>query len=166
MLHAIDISVAVFLRGLTNLETILRKGETFAEERGIAPSALLEARLAGDMFSLAAQAHWAAEGAKLATARLLGATLEPLPDDARTFAAIHERLDAAIASLEGVDADELEAGLARTIEIPHRGGVLTYRGDRFITQFAVPGFFFHVTTAYAILRHEGVPLTKGDFMGG
>ena len=165
MLKAIDVSAAVFVRGLTNLKTILRKAEAFAEERGIAPSALLDAHLAADMFSLAVQAHWAAEGAKLAVARLLGADPAPLPDDARTFAAIHARLDAAIASLEAVDADALEAGLARTIEIPHRGGVLSYRGDRFITQFALPGFFFHVTTAYAILRREGVPLTKGDFMG-
>ncbi|TAK19068.1 MAG: DUF1993 domain-containing protein [Myxococcaceae bacterium] len=165
MLKAIDVSAAVFVRGLNNLKTVLRKGEVFAEERGIDPSALLDAHLAADMFSLAVQAHWAAEGAKLAVARLLGAAPAPLPDDARTFAAIHDRLDAAIASLEAVDPDALEAGLARTIEIPLRGGVRTYRGDRFITEFAVPGFFFHVTTAYGILRREGVPLNKGDFMG-
>ena len=65
---------------------------------------------------------------------------------------------AAIASLEAVDAEALEAGLARTIEIPHRGAVMTYCGDQFITRFAIPNFFFYPTTAYAILRHEGVPL--------
>ena len=157
--------MAVFVRGLNNLKAVLRKGEAFAIERGIAPSVLLDAHLAADMFSLAVQAHWAAEGAKLAIARLLGTTAAPLPDDARSFAAIHERLDAAIASLDAVDAEALEAGLARTIEIPHRGGVLSYRGDLFLTQFALPSFFFHVATAYGILRHAGVPLQKGDFMG-
>ena len=165
MLKTIDVSVAVFVRGLNNLKAVLRKGEAFAIERGIAPSVLLDAHLAADMFSLAVQAHWAAEGAKLAIARLLGTTAAPLPDDARSFAAIHERLDAAIASLDAVDAEALEAGLARTIEIPHRGGVLSYRGDLFLTQFALPSFFFHVATAYGILRHAGVPLQKGDFMG-
>lgn len=165
MLAAIDVSVAVFVRGLNNLQAVLRKGEAYAIERGIDPSTLLEARLAADMHSVSVQAHWAAEGAKLAVARLLGVAPAPLPDDARTFAALLDRLDAAIASLAAVDADALEAGLARTIEVPLRGGVQAYRGDRFLTEFAVPGFFFHVTTAYAILRREGVPLTKGDFMG-
>ncbi|MDB4929415.1 MAG: hypothetical protein JWM10_1899 [Myxococcaceae bacterium] len=165
MLKAIDVSAAIFVRGLTNLETVLRKGEAFAAERGIDPSTLLDAHLAADMHSLAVQAHWAAEGAKLAVARLLDAPAAPLPDDARSFAAIYARLDAAIASLAAVDAGALEAGLARTIELPHRGGGSSYRGDLFITQFAIPNFFFHVTTAYAILRREGVALQKGDFMG-
>jgi hypothetical protein len=165
MLKAIDVSVAVFVRGLTNLRGQLRKAEAHTAERGLAPTALLEARLADDMYSLATQAHWAAEGAKLAVGRLLDAPAAPLADDARTFAAVHERLAAAIAALEAVDPAALEAGLARTIELRHRDSVRSYRGDQFVTEYAIPTFFFHLTTAYAILRHEGVPLQKGDFIG-
>ncbi|CAN5777616.1 DUF1993 family protein [soil metagenome] len=165
MLKAIDVSVAMFVRGLTNLKGQLRKGEAHAAERGLDPKALLEAQLAEDMYSLATQAHWAAEGAKLAFGRLLDARSAPLADEAKTFAAVHERLDAAIASLEAVDPAALEAGLARTIELRHGDSVRSYRGDQFLTQYAIPSFFFHLTTAYGILRHEGVPLQKGDFIG-
>ena len=165
MMRAIDVSVAVFVRGLTNLRALLAKGEAHAAASGTAPNALLEARLADDMSALAVQVHWAAEGARLAVAQLLGAPAAPPAGEGKTFAELRERLDATIAWLEGVDPDALEAGLARTIELPYRGGVMTYRSDRFVTEYAIPSFFFHLTTAYAILRHRGVPLQKGDFLG-
>ncbi len=117
------------------------------------------------MYTLAVQAHWAGEGAKLAVDRLLGVAAKPLAEEGKTFAEIRERIDVVIDYLNAVDARALEAGLERTIEIPHRGGSMTFRGDHFITQFALPNFFFHLTAAYCILRHEGVPVQKGDFMG-
>jgi hypothetical protein len=165
MMKAFDLSVGVFVRGLTNLEVLLTKGEAHASSRGVDPGSLLTARLADDMHTLAVQVHWASEGATLAVHRLLGVASTPLAEEAKSFAELHQRIDATIAYLGALDPGALEAGLDRTIELPHRGGSKVFRGDRFLTEFAIPSFFFHLTTAYGILRHEGVPLQKGDFMG-
>jgi len=165
MMKAFDVSVAVFARGLTNLKALLVKAEAHASASGTDPGSLLNAQLADDMYNLAVQVHWAGEGAKLAVAHLLGITSTPLAEEAKSFAELYERIDATIAYLGTVDPEALEAGLDRTIELRHRGGSKMFRGDRFITEFAIPNFFFHLTTAYGILRHEGVPLQKGDFMG-
>jgi uncharacterized protein len=165
MMKAFDASAAVFVRGLTNLKSLLMKGEAHAVAHGIAPAKMINAQLADDMYDLSVQAHWAAEGAKLAVARLLGSSATPIADGPKSFAEIYGRIDATVASLSAVDPEALEAGLDRTIELRHRGTVMTYRGDEFITQYAVPSFFFHVATAYGILRHQGVPLQKGDFLG-
>lgn len=165
MMKAFDLSVGVFVRGLSSLKVLLTKGEAHASSRGMDPGSLLNAQLADDMYSLAVQVHWAGEGAKIAVHRLLGVAPTPLAEEAKSFAELHERIDATIAYLGTVDPEALEVGLERTIELPHRGGSKAFRGDRFLTEFAIPGFFFHLTTAYGILRHEGVPLQKGDFMG-
>jgi hypothetical protein len=164
-IEAFDISAGIFVRGLENLRVMLAKAEAHAASQGVDPAALLTARLAGDMYDLAAQAHWASEGAKIAVDRLLGLAPRPLAADAKSFADLHAQIDAAIAHLRAVSPDGLEAGLAGTIDLPVRGGVKSYRGDRFLLDFAIPGFYFHLTTAYGILRHEGVPLQKGDFLG-
>ena len=165
MIKAFDLSVSVFVRGLTNLKGQLKKGVAHAASRGIDPAALLTARLADDMYTLAAQAHWSGAAAELSAQRLLGIEATPQTDEAKSFAELQERLDATIACLGAVDPAALEAGLERTIVIPHRGGSRSFSGDRFLTEFAIPSFYFHLTTAYAILRHEGVPLQKGDFLG-
>jgi hypothetical protein len=166
-LNAHDASVGVFVRGLTSLKVLLTKGEAHATATRIAPAELLGAELAPGMYGLAVQVHWAAEGARMAVDRLIGATVPPpaAADEARSFAELHERVDAALAYLGTVDGGALEIGLARTIEIAHRGRSTRYTGSSFLQQFAVPSFFFHLTTAYAILRHAGVPLTKGNFLG-
>jgi hypothetical protein len=165
MLEAFDVSVAVFVRGLTNLKMLLSKGEAHAAAQGTDPTSLLHAQLADDMYDLAVQTHWAAEGAKLAVDRLLGVDSTPLAEAGKSFAELHERIDAAIAHIGAITPEALDAGLDRTIELRHRGGSMTFRGDRFLTEYALPSFFFHLTTAYGILRHAGVPLQKGDFMG-
>jgi uncharacterized protein len=165
MVKTFDLSIELFVRGLTNLKGMLAKGEAHASSRGMDPAALLTAKLADDMYDLAVQAHWACEGAKLAVSRLLGVTSPPPGEAGKSFAELAERIDATIAVLRATDPGALEAGLDRTIELPHRGVTKTYRGDRFLTEFAIPNFFFHATAAYAILRHQGVPLQKGDFMG-
>ncbi len=165
-LTAHDLSVAVFARGLTNLKAMLTKGEAYASASGIDPRELLDARLAADMYTLAVQVHWACEGTKLAVARLVGATATPSAGDAKTFAELHEQIDHTIAHLRGPSPDDLEAGLDRVIEIEHRGATTKQKGSAFLLEFAIPSFFFHVTTAYGILRHKGVELTKGHFLGG
>jgi hypothetical protein len=165
MINAFDSSVGVFVRGLENLKVMLTKGEAYASSQGVDPAALLTARLATDMHDVATQAHWASEGAKVAVDRLLGLAPAPLAADAKSFTELHARIDATIDHLRAASPDALEAGLARTIDLPMRGGMKSYRGDRFLLEFAIPGFYFHLTTAYGILRHEGVPLQKGDILG-
>lgn len=160
-----DASVALFLRALTNLKELLHKAERHALSRNGRVSELLGSRLASDMHGLASQVHWAGEGAKLAVARLVGAPLTMSRDDAETFGALQQRLDATLAHLRAVAADEIEAGLGRLIELEHRGETMRFAGERSLCELAIPSFFFHLTTAYAILRHEGVELTKGDFLG-
>jgi uncharacterized protein len=165
--NAHDASVAVFVRGLTSLKVLLTKGEAHADATGLPPSELLGADLAPGMHGLAEQVHWAAQGAQIAVDRLIGATAAPpVPaGQAKSFAELHAHVDAALAYLGTVDEAALEVGLARPIEIAHRGSSTRYTGTQFLQQFAVPSFFFHLTTAYGILRHKGVPLTKGDFLG-
>ena len=126
-----------------------------------------ERLLVEGMQDLAAQVHWASEGSKLALDRVLGVSQapSPVPSSTATFADLHASVDGAIGYLEAVDPAALEAGLDRVIELPMRGRTTSYRGDRFLVEFALPNFFFHLTLAYAILRKEGAPLEKGDFMG-
>jgi hypothetical protein len=166
-LSAYDASVALLVRGLRSVKTLLKKAEAHAAANNLDLRELLDARLAGDMYSLATQVYWAAEGAKLAIARLLDE--KPAPPSAsaegESFAQLEERIDAAIAALEAVGRDALEAGIARTVALDHRGKTVMFAGDQFLLKFAIPNFYFHATAAYAILRHKGVPLTKGDFMG-
>jgi hypothetical protein len=164
-LPAYDASVALFVRALRSVKTLLNKAQAHAAARALDPRELLDAQLAGDMNGFAIQVHWAAEGAKLAVARLLDTASAPAPAQASSFAELEERVDATIAALEAVGPDALEAGLSRTISIEHRGQTATLRGDEFLLKFAIPSVYFHVASAYAILRHFGVPLMKGDFMG-
>jgi hypothetical protein len=177
-LNAYDLSAGVFVRGLTNLKMQLTKAEDHVAARCSGEAALLGAQLAavvrgvaGDapndlhMYTLAAHVHWAAEGAKLAIARLLGAPPVPATNDAKSFADLHRRLDATIAYLQEIAPSDLEAGLDRAIVIEHRRGSTRSGGGQFLIAFAIPHFFYHVTTAYGILRNQGVQLTMGDFLG-
>ena len=179
-LNAYDLSAGLFVRGLTNLKTQLTKAEDHAVASGSGEAALLDAQLATDgrvrgvasdaptdlhMYTLAAQVHWAAEGAKLAIVQLLGAPSVPAANDAKSFADLHQRLDATIAYLRETAPSGLEAGLNRVIVIEHRRGSMSFSGGQFLREFAIPHFFYHVTTAYGILRNQGVQLTMGDFLG-
>ena len=179
-LNAYDLSAGVFVRGLTNLKTQLTKAEDHAAASGSGEAALLDARLAPDgrvrgvasdaqpdlhVYTLAAHVHWAAEGAKLAIAQVLGARPVPDANDAKSFADLHQRLDATIAYLREIAPSDLEAGLDRPIVIEHRRGSMRSSGGQFLLAFAIPHFFYHVTTAYGILRNQGVRLTMGDFLG-
>ncbi len=179
-LNAYDLSAGLFVRGLTNLKMQLTKAEDHAAATGSGEAALLDAQLATDgrvrgvasdtpadlhMYTLAAQVHWAAEGAKLAITQLLGAPSVPAANDAKSFADLHQRLDATIAYLREIAPSDLEAGLDRTIVIEHRRGSMRSSGSQFLLAFAIPHFFYHVTTAYGILRNQGVQLTMGDFLG-
>lgn len=179
-LNVYELSAGVFVRGLTNLKAMLAKAEAHATASGRAEAALLDAQLAAEgrvrgvataaphdlhMYTFAVQVHWAAEGAKLAIARLLGTAPVPAASDEKSFAELHQRLDAAIAYLREIAPSDLEAGLDRAIVIEHRRGAMHFSGGQFLIEFAVPHFFYHVTAAYSIMRNEGVQLTMGDFLG-
>ncbi|HVX41965.1 MAG TPA: DUF1993 domain-containing protein [Gemmatimonadaceae bacterium] len=179
-LNAYDLSAGGFVRGLTNLNAQLAKAKIHVAASGLDEATLLQARLARDAqsgvvagaaqhdlhkYTLAAHVHWAAEGARLAIARVLGARPAPTASDAKTFADLHQRIDGAIAYLRGIAASDLEAGLGRPIVIERSGGSVSSNGGQYLVAFAIPHFFYHVTTAYGILRNEGVPLTMGDFVG-
>jgi len=165
-LSAYDASVALFVRGLRSVKTLLKKAEAHAAAGNLEARELLDARLANDMQGLVAQVHWAAEGGRLAIARLLGDTSAPAPaPEATSFAELDARVDAAIAALEAVPREAVEAATSRTVSLEHRGKTVTFAGDEYLVKFAIPNFYFHVAALYAILRQKGVALTKGDFMG-
>lgn len=179
-LNAYDLSAGVFVRGLANVKTQLSKAEEYAAASGTSEATLLGARIATDgqasgvasgaptdlhMYTLAAQVHWAAEAARLAVARLLGDTSAPATNDAQSVEDLYRRLDATIAYLRAIAPSDLEAGLDRTIVIEHPRGSVRSSGRQFLIAFAIPHFFYHVTSAYSILRNQGVQLTMGDFLG-
>lgn len=179
-LNAYDLSAGLFVRGLTNLKTQLMKAQDHAAASGIGEAAMLDAPLAAEghargvtsaapadlhTYTLAAQVHWAAEGAKLAIAQLLGTPRAPAANDAKSFSDLHQRLDATIAYLQEIAPSDLEAGLDRAIVVEHRRGSMRASGSQFLLAFAIPHFFYHVTSAYGILRNQGVQLTMGDFLG-
>lgn len=178
-LNAYDASAGVFIHGLTNLKTLLKKAEAHSAANGTAEAALLAGRLAAEahagaapshpgdlhMYTLAAQVHWAAEGARMAVARLLGAPTVPAPSDEKSLADLQQRLDATIAYLREAAPSELESGLDRTIVVELRRGSLSFSGSQFVLEYALPHFFYHLTSAYGILRNQGVPLTMGELLG-
>jgi hypothetical protein len=176
-LNAYDLSAGVFVRGLTNLKMQLMKAEADAIAGGTDAAALLDARLerdadvAGDTrhdlhtYPLVAHVQWAAEGARLAIAMVLGAPAVPAPSEAKSFSDLYQRIDATIADLREVAASDIEAGLDRPVVIEHRHGSVSADGSQFLLGFAIPHFFYHVTAAYSNLRGQGVQLTMGDFLG-
>src|SRR4051812_35082131 len=153
-------SVPVFVNSLTNMRAWLDKG---AAEKGEA--ALLEARLAPDMRPLPAQYQMASDSAKNAIARLTGTEAPSMPDTEQSFAALRDRCDKTIAYLNGFDANGLKGSEQREVVLKFPNGQgYRFGGADYLTGFALPNFFFHATTAYAILRNAGVSLGKPDFL--
>ncbi len=158
-------SVPVFLHFLKALSANLDRGEAHARANGIEESKLIEARLAPDMFPLARQVQIATDHAKGAAARLSGRDVPKYEDNETTFAALRERIAKTTAFVGSVTAAEVDGSEAKEITLTVGGRPLTFDGQRYLLYFALPNFYFHVTTAYDILRHNGVELGKRDFMG-
>jgi hypothetical protein len=159
-------SVPVFRQLLGSLAAVLEKAEAHAQERRIEPNALLQARLYPDMFPLAMQVQIATDFAKGASARLAGVEPPRYEDGERTFAELQQRISKTLGFIDSLKQADVEAGATRPIT--HGSGERARHfddGARYLTHFALPQFFFHVTTAYAILRHNGVPIGKKDFIG-
>jgi hypothetical protein len=160
-----DVSIPVFTRTLKALGSVLVKAQADAQARKIDPAVLLQMRLAPDMFALGRQVQLASDFAKGAGARLCGIEPPKYEDTETSFAELGERIARTVAFLEGLDRAAFADAATREITMTIRGEPRTYIGQPFLLHNAMPNFFFHVTTAYNILRHAGVPLGKMDFIG-
>lgn len=160
-----SLSVPVFRRSLINLSAILDKAAAYAQERKIDPAALLDARLYPDMFTFTRQVQLASDFAKGTPARLAGDTPPKYDDVEVGFAQLQERIARTIAFLDGFKPEQVDGSEGRAIELKGPQRTLHFSGLDYLAQFALPNFFFHVTTAYDILRHNGVPIGKRDFLG-
>jgi hypothetical protein len=160
-----DASVPVFLHTLGTLKTLLQKAVAHAEAKKFDPNVLVGVRLAPDMLPLARQIQIASDAAKGAAARLTGTDAPKFEDNEATMDQLIARVDKTVDYLRTVDAAKFEGSETRTITMVLPNQTLTFVGLPFLRHMALPNFFFHVTTAYALLRHNGVPIGKLDYLG-
>jgi uncharacterized protein len=160
-----EASIPLFLHTLESLKAILQKGAAHAEAKKFDPNNLLNSRLAPDMFNLARQIQIASDAAKGAAARLSGTEPPKFEDTETTLPELIGRVDKTISYLRGLGAAQFEGADERTVTINTPRGALSFPGLQFLRHWALPNFFFHVTTAYALLRHNGVEIGKADFLG-
>lgn len=160
-----QVSVPVFVKTLGNLATILDKGAAFAAARKVDPAVLLAYRLAPDMLNLTRQVQIAADHAKRAPARLAGIEAPVYEDKEASFADLKARIDKTIAFINSLKPGQIDGSEAHEITLKSGGNSQTLSGQIYLLHNALPNFFFHVTTAYAILRHCGVDIGKKDFIG-
>ena len=159
-------SVPVFKQLLNSLGAILIKAEAYAAEKKFEPAVLLNARLYPDMFPLIRQVQVAADFAKSVSARLAGVEVPAYEDNEQTFADLQARISKTLSFIESLTPAQFEG--SETREIVLRPGTPKEKklvGHNYLTNYGLPQFFFHVTTAYAVLRHNGLEVGKGDFMG-
>ncbi|MGE7369161.1 DUF1993 domain-containing protein [Neorhizobium sp. NPDC001467] len=160
-----DITLPAFIRAFENLSAILKKGEAFADEKGLDHRTLLEARLIEDMGPLTAQIQRASDTAKFVAVRVGGIENVPMADDEVTFADLHARIAKTVDLLKAVEPSAMDGKDETEVVLKTSSGSTTFTARNYVLGFAVPNFYFHVTTAYAILRHKGVPLGKMDYLG-
>ncbi|MGH8162016.1 MAG: DUF1993 domain-containing protein [Gammaproteobacteria bacterium] len=158
-------SLPMFIRMLRNLDAILAKGVAHAEAKKIEPAVLAGARLYPDMLPLTRQIQIASDTAKGCAARLAGENPPSYEDNETSFTELSERIRKTVAYLEGFKPEQIDGTEEKEIVLKMRSGPLTFNGLDYVTGFAIPNFFFHVTTAYDILRHNGVEIGKRDFLG-
>jgi uncharacterized protein len=160
-------SVPLFKKMLVALDTNLTKTEQYVADKKIEPDAILQARLFPDMFPFLRQVQIACDFAKSVPARLANVDVPSYEDNERTFADLHARIAKTVAFADSVDAKRFDGTEKR--EIVLRPGTPRERkfagGEAYLLSYGIPQFFFHLTTAYALLRHNGVELGKADYMG-
>jgi len=160
-----DLSVPVFDAMLANLSAVLGKAAEHAAARGFDPSVLLQSRLYPDMLPLLRQVQIACDAAKYGVARLTGTEAPRDPDDETSIEQLQARIGRVRAFLAVVPAQAFEGSESRRVEVPVRTQVYAFHGRDFLLRWAMPNFYFHMTTAYALLRHNGVELGKRDYLG-
>ena len=158
-------SVLVFRRMLTNLSGFLDKAEAHASAKKIDPSVFLESRLAPEMFPLKRQVQIAADMAKNCVARLAGLEPPKYEDNEASFADLKARIAKTIAYLDGIKAAQIDGSETREIALTIAQKPATLSGQAFLHNYSFAHFYFHVATAYNILRHNGIEIGKRDFVG-
>ena len=161
-----QVSIPVFIRGLQALSGLLEKGAAHAAEAGVAPHTLIQARLAPDMLDLAGQVQRASDTSKLSGQRLSGVASPSMPDTETTFPELIKRVADTVAYLETLDEAALAGSETKIVELnfgPDKK--VSFPGDAYLLNFALPNFFFHVATAHDILRSQGVKVGKLDYLG-
>ncbi len=160
-----QVSALRFANILRNLSAILDKAQAHAEAKKIDPLALTQARLFPDMYPLTRQVQIACDTAKAATARLAGVEAPKHEDTEQTFAELKARIAKALAFVESLKASQIDGSEEREVTMKLRGQDVKFKGLQYLLGHAYPNFYFHVTTAYNILRHSGVELGKRDYIG-
>jgi hypothetical protein len=158
-------SVPVFIRMLNNLKAILQKADAYCAAAKIEPSVLLNERLFPNMFPLIRQVQIACDHAKGAAARLAGLEVPKFDDTETSFADLYARIDKVIAFITPLKAAQIDGSETREVKLPVGGQTIDFKGENYLLGFALPNFYFHATSAYAILRHNGVAVGKRDFLG-
>ncbi len=158
-------SVPIFVRMLGNVGVWFDKAEAHAAAKKFESSVYLDARLAPDMLPLVKQVQIACDTVKFCVARLAGAEAPKFEDNETTLAQLRERIDATIAYAKSIPAAQIDGSEERDISMPRRDGTIVMKGEAYLKHFALPNFFFHMTTTYALLRHNGVDIGKMDFLG-
>jgi hypothetical protein len=153
-------------RTLQNLSVILGKGLAHCHANKIDPQAFLQSRLFPDMFPLTRQVQIACDMVKGGAARLAGQSIPKYDDIETTFEELQQRIQRTIEFLCAFEPEQLNATEGRDIVLALRDRELNFKGEPYLTGWVLPNFYFHVTTAYDLLRHGGVPLSKADFLGG
>jgi hypothetical protein len=163
-MHAM--SVELFAQSLSNLSHVLDKGMASAAARKIDPAVLLGARLAPDMLPLTRQVQIACDISKSCVARLAGKEPQRFEDDEQSFAELRARISRTIDYVRSFPASALEGAEERDIKLPAGERTLDFKGLDLLRYWAIPNVLFHITTAYDLLRHNGVELGKRDFLAG
>ncbi|NYT62572.1 DUF1993 domain-containing protein [Alcaligenaceae bacterium] len=159
-------SLPVFKQMLNSMDAVLSKAEEHATARKIDPNALLQARLFPDMFPLIRQVQVATDFARGVSARLAGAEVPKFDDNQQTFADLHELISKTLAFIDGFTPAQIDGQEDRVIVTrPGTPKEKKFTGQSYLLAYGLPQFFFHVTTTYAILRHNGVEVGKRDYMG-
>lgn len=159
------VSVPVLRQILTSLAAILAKAESHVDTKKLEPDALLQARLFPDMFPLLRQVQLATDFAKGIAARLGGVDVPRYDDVEQDFAGLQARLEKTLAFLDSVPREAIDAGAERDITIGTGANHRQFKGQAYLLHYALPNFYFHATTAYDILRHNGIDIGKRDFVG-
>lgn len=158
-------SAPCFVRILRNLDAILTKAQAHAVAKKIDPSVLLNARLFPNMFPLTRQVQIACDHAKGAVARLAGVDVPKYEDTEQTFEELQARIAKTIGFVESLAAGQIDGSEDREIALKVGGHDMTFKGLPYLLGFALPNFYFHVVTAYDILRHNGLEIGKRDYIG-
>lgn len=164
-LNMYQVSTPVFIRMLGNLSSILDKAVVHTEAKKIDPSIFINGRLAPDMFPLSRQVQIATDMVKGCAARLAGIEVPSYEDNETTFADLQARIAKTIAFLQSITEGQINGSEEKTVTLKVRGNEISFLGQPYLLNFVLPNFYFHITTTYAILRHNGVEVGKMDYLG-